>query len=211
MLANDTLGDCTLAGICHFFMVAAANNGKQIQFDPAVISKIYLSLTGGQDTGLQLLDVLKYAFNTGIPDTAGTVHRIGAYAQANILDLQEVMAVINLFGPMYSGVALPNTCKDQVVWDVTDPSLTGDAAPDSWGSHCVPISDYADFGKGCITWGELMEMTKTFFAAYFFEGWALFTEDWIKNGIAPNGFNKADLVADMQTVTGPPQTEQYGN
>jgi len=205
MLANDTLGDCTLAGICHFFMVEAANNGQQIQFDPNVVSKIYLSLTGGQDTGLELLDVLKYAMNTGIPDTTGVIHKIGAYAQVNTQDLKEVMAVINLFGGMYSGVALPLTAQNQTVWDVTDPSLTGNAAPDSWGSHCVPIPDYADFGDSCITWGELMTMTKAFFAAYFFEGWAVFTLDWIKNGVAPNGFDKDTLVADVQAVTGPPQ------
>jgi hypothetical protein len=70
----------------------------------------------------------------------GSVKMITAFAQINAHNHAEVRAAVYLLTAAYIGVALPNSAKAQIQagqpWDVT----TGpDAAPNSWGGHCVMI------------------------------------------------------------------------
>lgn len=198
MLGNATKGDCTLAGLAHQFQLHAANQGNQIQFDEATILKIYDQMTGGVDSGLTLLDVLKYGQKTGVQG-----HKIGAYVQVNLRSIVQVKAAIYLFGGLYAAVDLPIASQNQTIWDVPKGGLTGDGAPGSWGGHCVPVSDYAPYGYMCQTWGDDMPMTKRYFNAYFVEGWAIISEDWVNgNKKAPNGFDLNTLQADLKVIKG---------
>ena len=45
-------------------------------------------------------------------------------------------------------------------------------------------------------------MTTRFFSKYFFEGWALISEDWLGGGESPQGFDRDQLLKDLAQVTG---------
>src|ERR1700733_12200822 len=60
MDGNDTLGDCTIAGLAHATTVYdGLLSKKKIMPKPSVVA-LYEKLTGGPDTGLAELDVLKF-------------------------------------------------------------------------------------------------------------------------------------------------------
>src|SRR6516165_10888076 len=60
MDGNDTLGDCTIAGLAHATTVYNGLLGKEKIMLKASVVALYQELTGGPDTGLNELDVLKY-------------------------------------------------------------------------------------------------------------------------------------------------------
>jgi len=58
MDGNDTLGDCTIAGVAHAITTYRALTKKKTIPATNTIEKLYFHLTGGPDTGLNELDVL---------------------------------------------------------------------------------------------------------------------------------------------------------
>ena len=197
MLGNDKYGNCTYAGMAHLIQSDAANNGRQIEFTAKAIIAAYLKSTGGVDSGQSLLAVLKDVRKNGIQG-----RRIGAFLQVDPRKIAQVKAAIYLFGGLYCGVDLPIASQKQVVWDVPKGGLLGDGARGSWGPHCVPITDYADWGYVCETWGDEVPMTKRYWNAYFFEAWALIAEDWVTGAKpAPNGFNLDALTKALKMVS----------
>jgi hypothetical protein len=60
MDGNDTLGDCTIAELAHATTVYNGLLGKENIMPQASVVALYQKLTGGPDTGLNELDMLKY-------------------------------------------------------------------------------------------------------------------------------------------------------
>jgi hypothetical protein len=60
MDGNDTLGDCTIAAVAHAETMFNGLLGKERVMSRQDVVKLYEKLTGGQDTGLNELDVLNY-------------------------------------------------------------------------------------------------------------------------------------------------------
>ena len=58
---NDTLGDCTIADLAHATTVYNGLLGKENIMPKASVVALYQKLTGGPDTGLNELDMLKYS------------------------------------------------------------------------------------------------------------------------------------------------------
>jgi len=56
---NDTLGDCTTADLAHATTVCNGLLGKENIMPKASVVALYQKLTGGPETGLNELDVLK--------------------------------------------------------------------------------------------------------------------------------------------------------
>ena len=98
MDGNDAVGDCTIAGLAHAVAINQALVGKSDVAPEAVVLKLYRFLTGGQDTGLNMLDVLTY-------------WRKNRFAGDNILGFTKLKAsnhthvkqAINIFGGVYLG------------------------------------------------------------------------------------------------------------
>jgi len=65
---NDTIGDCTCAGLAHGVTVAHARVGLRRIPPVGNVLALYNALTGGQDTGCALLDVLKAWQTSVVPD-----------------------------------------------------------------------------------------------------------------------------------------------
>jgi hypothetical protein len=136
MMLNDTLGDCTIAGVGHAIQVFTANSGSEVTLPDQTILDYYEWWDGyvdgdpSTDNGgieLQVLNKWKKKKFWG--------HRLNAYADPDVSNLTELQQAINLFGGVYIGLNVPqsvmNTDDDpSVLWDVTgDDSIVG--------GHCL--------------------------------------------------------------------------
>lgn len=203
MLANDRLGDCTCAGAGHHIMSWTGDNGDlYIPSDSEIIAAYaavsgYNPITGSGDTGAVMLNVLNYWRQNGI---AG--RKIGVYASIKPLDMDHIKAAIYLFGGVYLGFNLPLSAQGQATWSLTDPTLSGNAAPRSWGGHTVPALAFDDEGITVITWSQPLKVTWEFFAQYCEESYAIISPDFI-TGVkaAPNGFSMDQLNADLNAIS----------
>jgi hypothetical protein len=202
---NDQLGDCTCAGPAHAVQVVTANaSPPEVTVADADVLAMYEGSCGyvpgnpATDQGGDELTVLGYWRKHGI-GTSG--HKIDAFAAVNVLNSQEVMQGLDLFGFLYIGILLPVSAQAQVggVWDV-DPTSAG--SPGSWGGHCVIIVQADPNGLTCITWGALQRMTWAFWNRYVDEAYVVLTPEWISaDSRAPSGFDLATLQSDLAAIT----------
>jgi hypothetical protein len=196
MYGNDTLGDCTCAAVGHMEETWSANAGQPEVPNEQTVLDLYWA-TGQQDSGRYCLDVLNYWQSTGFDNG----EKILAFAQIDPKNQQHVEFACWAFGGIYIGVQLPNSAKTQRdEWTVT---AGPDAAPGSWGGHCVNLVDYTgQGGPTCVTWGRLMPMSWDFFDSYCDEAYAVISPDFIgPDNQTPSGFNLEQLKADLAQVT----------
>lgn len=202
LMLNDTLGDCTAAAAGHIILANTASRGVSVTISDADILALYEATSGykpgdpSTDYGAVERYVLNYWRNTGV---AG--HKILGYVALNIKDTAQLREAIYLFGAVYAGVSLPLSAQDQDPWNLTDRALAGDAAPNSWGGHAVPIIGYDTAAFACVTWGGMKWMTEDWWLAYGEEAYALISVDWAPpEGAAPNRFNLSQLQADLNLL-----------
>lgn len=213
MMLNDTLGDCTCAAAGHMQQCWTANVGVEFIPTDAQIESAY-ELVGGYvpgnpstDNGADEVTVLNSWRQTGI---AG--RKISAYVAVNPQNATEVKQAINLFGGIYTGLAMPLAWQGTQTWDAPSSgvcarvyrALVGDSqwTPGSWGGHAVPVLDYDTKGYTPITWGsDAYRITSSGFAAYCDEAYAVVSQDFLNaKGVDPQGFDVAQLMADLQEV-----------
>lgn len=200
MMLNDRLGDCTCAAMAHQVQVWTANTGTETTLSDQDVLAAYEGACGynpsdpGSDQGGVELDVLNYWRKTGIGGK--TIDAFVALEPQNHL---HVKASINLFGGVYTGIALPVTAQNQTVWSVV-PHAGHDAVPGTWGGHAVVCVAYDPHFVWCVTWGKLMRMTWGFLSKYMDEAYAVLSKDWFANGRAPSGFDYAALQVDLAAL-----------
>jgi hypothetical protein len=200
MMLNDTLGDCTIAGVGHAVQVWTANTGTEVTVpDPTILSYYeqwdgYVPNDPSTDQGGIELDVLNDWKKGGFAGNA-----LLAFADPKPASLVEIHQSIALFGGVYIGLSLPITAQNQDVWDVV-PHGGANAKPGSWGGHCVFVPKYDQHGFTCITWGQLKTMTLAFWKEYCDEAHTLLSPAWITAKGSPSGFNQAQLLADLGAI-----------
>ena len=194
------LGDCTIAGVGHAIQVWTANNGAMVTVPDATILNYYEQWDGyvlgnaSTDRGGVELDVLNDWQKNGFGGNP-----LLAFVDPKAANLTEVRQSIALFGGVYIGLSLPITAQTQVVWDVV-PNGGANAKPGSWGGHCVFVPKYDQKTFTCITWGQLKTMTVAFWNKYCDEAHTLLAPAWISSKGSPNGFNLAQLKADLAAI-----------
>ncbi len=200
MMLNDTLGDCTIAGVAHAIQVWTANTGSEVTVPDPTIESYYEQWDGyvpgnpSTDNGGVELDVLKNWKKNGF---AG--HALLAFADPKMANLVEIHQSIALFGGVYIGLALPMTAQTQEVWDVV-PNGGANAEPGSWGGHCVFVPGYDQNGFTCITWGQPKTMTLAFWNKYCDEAHTLLGQNWLNASGSPDGFDQIQLQADLHDI-----------
>jgi hypothetical protein len=196
----DGLGDCTIAGVAHAIQVWTANASSMVTVpDPTILSYYekwdgYVPGNPKTDNGGVELDVLNDWQKNGF---AG--HALLAFADPKFSNLVEVRQSIAMFGGVYIGLSLPVTAQTQDVWDVV-PNGGAKAKPGSWGGHCVFVPKYDANGFTCITWGQQKTMTVAFWKKYCDEAHTLLGQDWLTTKGSPDGFNQAQLQADLKAI-----------
>lgn len=203
MYYNDSIGDCTCAGVGHMFQAFTAYASTMVTLANTVILALYEKLsgynpqTGQNDTGCVEQDVLQDLVDNGVDG-----HKVIAFAQVNVKDPAEMKAALYLFGSLYLGIQCPQSAQQQFAagqpWDYVPGSPIE-------GGHCI-VMQYADDQKyKIVSWGALIEMTPAFWQNYGDEAWVVITQDWIEaNGNTPTGLSLQSLLSEFHAITGAP-------
>ena len=202
MLGNDTVGDCTCAGMSHAAMLWEANaQHKQLAVTTKQTLAAYSAITGydprdpSTDQGANMLDCLKWWRKHGIDR-----QRISAFVEVTPPNLR---AAIDLFGCLYIGVALPDAVLPQsgIVpnWTCT-PDGSRDKRPNPNNGHCVILAGYDATGPTVVTWGQTVKATWGFVTAYGDEFYACLAPAWTRGDHMGKGFDVASLTADLAAI-----------
>ena len=98
MDGNDQYGDCTIAGVAHAITVYRGMISQNIIPPSDDVVNQYFTLTDGNDTGMNELDVLGYWRNNSLWGD-----EILAYAKIDNTDHNTVKQAISFFGGVYLG------------------------------------------------------------------------------------------------------------
>lgn len=168
MLGNDTLGDCTSAGLGNAIRAVAALGGYQVAVTQADAIRFYAASTGyspaspATDLGGVEADILAYAARHGFALGAQTLYPL--WGSADPLDFNALRLVMAGFGVAYLGVRLSVSDMDLIeatdgacVLDVTGQTC-GDTTPGSAGGHCLLAWAYDGTAPTdrvtLLTWGS---------------------------------------------------------
>lgn len=187
---NDSLGDCTVAGVDH--LIAAWN----IEFgetdprpDDETIEATYFSLTGGADAGCNEANVLKAWQTEGLFG-----NKIAAYAPVNPKNLVELHQVIAFYGGAYLGIACPASAQEDFA--AGKPWAYDPYSPIE-GGHCIVAVGYSSSTVQCVSWGSLVEVSYPFLAHYLEEAWCVVSNELVEKGADALGLDLAALKADL--------------
>lgn len=204
MMRNDEMGNCTCAGVGHMIQIWTAANGGEVTISDDDVVAAYKAITKlvngvaydpadpSTDTGLALLDVLKYWRTTGIGG-----HKIGGFAKLDHNDLDEIRAAGHAFGGLYTGAMLPLSAQAAIGATWTGGNGQGADAPGSWGGHCMALVAASSSGSGgvkYITWGKRQDADMSWVTECADEMYAIFSSDWVTGAKpAPSGLNILEL------------------
>lgn len=207
MDANDTVGDCTCAGVAHLIKAWCNANGITIDPNDAEVLAFYRAITGydpsktddegnnDTDTGAACEDVLDYLQKHGI-SIDGTVHKIDAYAACEPGNINHIKSCVEIFGSCYIGIDLPASAMTQKMWMI-DPSADNTIE----GGHCVIITDYDAHFVKVISWGQQYYATWAWIEKYMDEAYACISiQDFIVKDKTPAGFALENLIADAKLL-----------
>jgi hypothetical protein len=196
MLDNDTLGDCTFAGVVHLTMAICLLLGVTPP-DPTgdAVGQAYLAFTHGQDTGCAMTDVLSALVKTGIlgVDVVG-------WAPCNDT-LPELWSIVQTFGAAYIGSQMPAIAQQQFgagdPWDLTDTTEDNNIE----GGHCTVVVafDQAAEMAQLITWGRRQLVTFRWLARYMDESYAVIPRQ-VETAGSLDGMNWAALQTAMSAL-----------
>jgi len=209
MYCNDTVGDCTIAGMLHSIgAMSTYASGAEVLFSDTEALAVYSAISGynpddpNSDVGCTLQQVCDYFEKTGAADTNGKVHKLAGYAEiGNYTNTTLLKQVLWTFGTVYVAVNLPDSAMDQ--FNAGQPWVPVAGSPID-GGHCIVMqwnaSDVID-GSSFITWGAEQRANNAWIHEYLCEAVAIVSQDWIEaNGDSPSGLDLAQLIADSKEV-----------
>lgn len=204
MLANDSLGDCVIAGGLHETMLWTQNGSSLVSVSDAAAIKNYSAITGynpkdpNSDQGTDMQVAASYRRKTGLVDANGKRHKIAAYLAITPGDLQEHLLAMYLFGAVGIGINFPASAMTQFnagkPWTVVKGSKIE-------GGHYISGVARRSGRIVIVTWGKEQPMDDAFLAKYNDESYAYVSEEYLKAGKSPEGFNATQLIADLAAIT----------
>lgn len=203
MFLNDQVGDCTIAAAAHLIMAwtKVSKGTAQVLPDSVVISSYsavsgYDPKTGSNDDGAVEDNVLKFWAKSGLGGD-----KLGAWVDTDLGDIQQVKVCSYLFHGLYIGVALPLSAQGKSEWKVPWYGTLGNGKPGSWGGHAVCVVGYNSTGPIVVTWGQLLQMSWSFWRTYCDESHAIISQDYLLgSNKTPEGLDWASLSEDLAKV-----------
>ena len=151
MMGNDTIGDCTCAGLAHHQQVVTLDAGQQQTPSTEQVLAAYSQFCGyvpgdpSTDQGGNELDIL----TTLLTLKQGVFgHRLLGYVSPDPKNLDHVKKAIAYFRAVYMGCLMPANFRSQSVWTAVE----NDGGID--GGHCMCVGSYTPDQIPFITWGE---------------------------------------------------------
>lgn len=205
MLGNDQYGDCVWAGAAHETILWNHMNNQTVPFSDQAVLSDYSAVTGfnpndpNSDQGTDMAKAAAYRRTTGVVDANGTRHTVAAYLDIEPGNIQQMKYAIYLFGAVGIGIKFPAYAMDQFNSGTGWRVQTANAQID--GGHYIP-GIYADTnGFQVITWGTVIRATNEFIHEYCDEAIAYVSyENLNAKGVTKDGFNRAQLLADLQSL-----------
>jgi hypothetical protein len=203
MSLNDSIGDCTVAGLDHWVMQQQHyGQNKAVTIPDSATLLAYEQISGytpsnpNSDVGATLQSALTYGRNTGIGG-----YKVDAFAQIDNTNLNLVRNCINIFGSVYAGLNLPSSAQTQFSagqeWTVVRSGIDG--------GHCVPLMAFDAASFTAVTWGRAQQLTLAFYQRYFDETWVPISLSWLEmTGMSPGGLDTDALNSDYLALTGMP-------
>lgn len=190
MDGNDKYGDCTICALAHADTLYNGLIGKRSVLTEKAVVKIYKHLSGGQDTGLNELDILTYWRKTNVSG-----NKILAFVKIDPKNHTHVKQAIQLFGGVYLGFQVQeNAIKDfnsHIPW--TPGKLLNEG-------HAVYATSYDADKVTVLTWGTTQDGTWSWWDQTVDEAYAILPAEAQNLGFAP-GFNFDQLKIDLNLVT----------
>lgn len=154
-------GDCVFAGGDHETMLWTLEGGSPAKFTGANAISDYSTVTGYDpkapldangnnptDRGTNVRDALKYRQKTGLIDSQGVRHKIGAYIALEVGNIDHLLEALYLFGVVGIGIKFPVSAMDQFnsrkPWSVVP-------GPEPTEGHYIPLVAYR-INLLCVTW-----------------------------------------------------------
>lgn len=207
MLGNDLYGCCVFSGQAHSVMLWTAEGGKPVNFTTQGVLSDYSAVTGfnpndpSTDQGTYLRDALDYGRKVGFVDADGNRHKIKAFLLLDLLDFNDILQATYIFSSTTLGLSMTQTAMDQ--FDAGEP-WTKITDEEIKGGHEVELIAWDGIWLYVVTWGKVQKMSVEWFRAYADEAYVKLSDDFLKNGLSPDGFDMAQLQADLAALTPTP-------
>lgn len=186
---NDRYGDCVMAGRTnHLLRLERVETRRTPRITAKEVIDKYFELSGGQDSGLVVLDALVDWRNNGweIPTAAGIRHYfIDAFGELEVANRKQIRQSIYYLHGAQFGIELPISAQEQTRQGYWDVATGPDSEPGSWGGHLVAGFKY-DFENVYVkSWGKEIKVSNAFIEKYCDEVWAVVDklDPWKKNDI----------------------------
>ena len=198
MMLNNSIGDCAIAGPAHMIKAWCAKTTGYTPTDAEVLKAYsdisgYNPKTGSNDNGCAMLDVMKYLKNTGIGG-----HKIGAFVEVDIKNMQEILAGLYLFHGLDAGYQLPESAMKQFQ---NNQPFTIEKRAKIAGGHCMPILKADNNWFYPITWAKEVEANYAWIIKYMDECYVVISQDYFNGTKTAEGFDFATLTTDLALVS----------
>jgi hypothetical protein len=189
MDGNDTLGDCTIAALAHAETVYNGLIGKKKILAQQACVKLYMTMTGGIDSGLSELDVLNHWQSQPVDGD-----KILAFIAIGVKDHIHIQQAIKLFGGVYLGFQVQENAQEEFA--ARKPWIP---APLTKDGHAVFAVSYDANGVTVLTWGNTQQATWAWWDECVDEAYAILPPQAKAADFDP-GFDFAQLQADLAQV-----------
>jgi hypothetical protein len=189
MDGNDTLGDCTIAALAHADTVFNGLVGKKKILAQQACVKLYMTMTGGVDSGLNELDVLNHWQSQPVNGD-----KILAFIAIGVKDHVHIQQAIRLFGGVYLGFQVQENAQQE--FTARKPWIP---APLTQDGHAVFAVSYDANGVTVLTWGNTQQGTWAWWDECVDEAYAILPPEAKASDFDP-GFDFAQLKADLAQV-----------
>jgi hypothetical protein len=205
-LGNDACGDCVWAGAAHEHMLYALATKRRLpRFTADSVVAEYSKVTGyipgvpATDQGTDMSKAASYRRKVGLLDAAGDVHKIKAYAEIPIGNVDLLIKATYLFGAVGLGVQIPQSAIDQ--FDARQPWVPVQGSR-NLGGHYVMLCGRNSRGfPMVVTWGRLQAVSAGFIEQYMDEAICYFSREYLTaTGKTPELVDEARLDADLATL-----------
>jgi hypothetical protein len=199
MLGNDQYGDCVIAMILHYIMLATAAVGTPVTFTTKQALDLYSAITGfdpsdpSTDQGTVMTSAMAYWQKTG-----ACGHKILGWASFDYTNLTKLRQAIDIFGAALVGTNVVQSMEDDFAAGRPWNNFTGPSV----GGHGIPLPGFGRDGQTCITWAKRQQMSPAITTSQFDEAYVVITDDFMdKAGKTPLGVNINALNADLKLIS----------
>lgn len=210
MLGNDKVGNCVIVMLLNFLRTCLANCGIDYEPTEQDALDLYSAITGYDpsqtdsqgnnptDQGTDPVAALDYMEKTGTKEG----HKIRAFISIDPHDINHIKAASQKLGGLLGAVQLPSDAQTQFEagqrWTIS--SLA--ALQNPLGGHGIYIPDFDQNGMTADTWAQKQPMSWNWWWGCGIQAFAAVTDQFLKNGVAPNGLDMNALLSYLPQVQG---------